>query len=91
MNHKRGMENSIDYADFANCYVGLATMIFVQADNDLRSLNGQEIKRVDGGQITRGEILCFLRSEWAKELASCLDLTSREFLNYRERASGYGR
>lgn len=91
MNCRHGQDSGINYADFTDCYVGLATMIFVQADVDLRAIGQAETKKINGQQISRWEIINFLRSEWAKELAASLGLTSREIARYQRRALGYGR
>lgn len=91
MNAKYGFDNGINYADFKDCYAGLAAMIFVQADVDLRSLNGKEKRKTSDGEINRLEIVNFLRGAWAAELAACLGLTHRELARYLERAAAYGR
>ena len=91
MNYKCGMDSGINYADFTDCYAGLATMIFVQADVDLRSIGNAETKKINGEQISKWEIVNFLRSEWARELAANLGLTSCELAKYQRRALTYGR
>lgn len=91
MNCKCGMNNGINYADFSDCYAGLAAMIFVQADVDLRSIGNAETKKINGEQVSKWEIINFLRSEWAKELAASLGLTNSEVARYQRRALTYGR
>lgn len=58
-------EAPCDYRSFSDPYTGLATMIFVQADNDLKMLNGAESAYKGGVLLSKWEIIYFFRSQWA--------------------------
>ena len=85
MRSKRIFDNAIDYEAFSDPLTGLATMIFVQAADDLHALDGRNTRYKNGSLIQRWEIINFLRSEWAQDLACLVRLDCRDLDAY-ERA-----
>lgn len=85
MRAKASLGSSIDYADFQSPYSGLAVMIFVQADNDLKSLQGRDSFYREGCVVDKYEILNFLRSRWAAILADGLGWDELDLMQYEER------
>ena len=71
-----------DYRAFDNPYTGIATMIFVQAVMDLKSLEGEERLYKGGCLINKWEIINFLRSSWAATLATGIGLDQVELDRY---------
>lgn len=77
---------ALDYRSFSNPYAGLAAMIFVQADNDLRALNGEDHTYKDGCLLQKWEIINFLRSPWAALLATGCGVDVSAIERYAARA-----
>ena len=88
MRAKRILDNAIDYEAFSDPYTGLATMIFVQAAADVNVLGGNERVYKNGSMISKWEIVNFLRSEWADELARFVNLDVRALAAYEARLCG---
>jgi hypothetical protein len=78
MNARDAVGIPINYEDFSEPHSGLAAMILVQAVSDLGALGVRETMRRDGDFICKGEILAFLRSSWALELARLCGLETRK-------------
>lgn len=89
MRSKRILENAIEYEEFSDPMAGLAAMIFVQAADDLHVLNGESVRYKGGTLLQKWEIVNFLRSEWARELADLAHLDVRALDAY-ERKVTYG-
>lgn len=85
---RRRAERICDYRTFSDPYAGLAAMIFVQADCDLKILDGSDIKYKGGTWFERSEIISFLRSPWAAFLAYGLGVNRTELENYTARVAG---
>lgn len=84
---KRAIDSAIDYKAFSNPYSGLAAMIFLQADWDLKMLNGEETKHSGGCLLDKWEIINFLRSPWAAVLAGGVGLDLSDLRRYEARVS----
>lgn len=83
-----GCPNGIDYQIFNSPYTGLATMILVQADLDLKTLGGQDkLYRYDS-TIHRDEIMSFLNSDWAEFLAESVGMGRKELDQYTATIAG---
>lgn len=91
MKNREGLLAGLDYAEFSDPYTGLATMIFVQADWDLRRLGGHDACLVNNEQIRKGDIIRFLRSRWAAILADGLGLEKKDLADYTQKALNNGR
>lgn len=88
MRAKRILDNAIDYNAFSDPYTGLAAMIFVQAAADISVLGGNDRVYKNGTMISKWELVNFLRSEWAKELARLVNLDIRDLAAYEARLFG---
>ena len=80
-------EEAINYKDFSDPYIGMATMIFVQSVNDLLALGERDFYRVDGEVVWRQEIITFLHSRWAKMLASEIGVNQHDMTRYADMVS----
>ena len=89
MRSKRIFDNAIDYEAFSDPLTGLAAMIFVQAADDLHALDGKTVLYKGGTLLQKWEIINFLRSDWAHELADLVRLDCRDLDAY-ERLVTYG-
>ena len=65
--------------------MGLAAMIFVQAAADINVLGDLDRVYSNGMMISKWEIMNFLRSEWADELARFVNLDTRALAAYEAR------
>lgn len=70
MKPRKSIDECILYDDFDNPYTAIAAMILFQAVDDLVFLRGRDSCRRAGSHITRYDIIKFLKSDWAEELAS---------------------
>lgn len=80
-------EEAINYKDFSDPYLGIATMIFVQAINDLLALGERDFYRVDGDVVWRQEIITFLHGRWAKMLAAEIGVNQNDMTRYANMVS----
>lgn len=87
MRIRGGAEEAINYNDFSDPYAGIATMIFVQAANDLSALGERDFYRVDGEVVWRQEIITFLHSRWAKMLAAEIGVDQYDMTRYANMVS----
>lgn len=85
---KRILNNAIDYDSFSDPYTGLATMIFVQAAVDLHYLDGRDRAYNNSSVISKWEILNFLRSGWAEQLAEFVKLDKKNIEAFERSAFG---
>ena len=86
MRAKASLCNGIDYDKFTSPYTGIAAMIFVQTDQDLRHLQGLEKTYRNGSLLDRWEIVNFLKSPWASFLAECVGIGQDELDRYAKAA-----
>lgn len=88
MKAKRCMDHGIDYSRFSSPWVGLATMIFAQAENDMKLLDGREVAMSNNDVISKWEIVNFLRSSWAAVLADGIGVDEYELMKHQEALLG---
>ena len=88
MRSKRIFDNAIDYEAFSDPMAGLAAMIFVQTADDIHTLGGREHSYKNGTLLQKWEIINFLRSEWAHELADMIGLDRKDLEAYERAAFG---
>lgn len=88
MRAKRILNNAIDYDSFSDPYTGLATMIFVQAAFDLHYLDGRDHAYNNSSMISKWEILNFLRSGWAEQLAEFVKLDKENIKAFEQAIYG---
>ena len=82
MRRNPSVNAAIDYRDFSDPFFGIAAMIFVQADQDLKRM-GKETHYITNGDIVyKAEVKRFLRSGWALALADALKLDTRDLAAY---------
>lgn len=81
------VEVPCDYRSFENPYKALAAMIFVQADSDLKALDGDEMQYKAGTFLDKWEIINFLRSPWAEMLAAGIGVETVELRRYTARVT----
>ena len=69
------------YRQFNNPYTALAAMILYQAVDDLRSFGDKDIIERHGQQVRKYDVVSFLRSSWAEELALHFGIDRELLLN----------